>query len=245
MAACYQLVVRSFSNRRNRRLGASSSCRFDGNHSIVVDGWHHSIGINQIYFRMKRTLLWVLLGLTAVIAVVWPRFPLASAEERLRSLPLAGPDFQSVNIEPSATDLAFLGQATAVRRLITMRGGGQLVLTVIDGTRNRHAVHDPRYCFSGSGWVELSKQEIKLRSGTATQVAFGNAGKRVDAIWFFDDGRRQFDSPLEYWWRTGLRRASLGRSGDEPLLVSLQGVSGAAVDWSRVRQVLLPALGFE
>jgi hypothetical protein len=45
--------------------------------------------------------------------------------------------------------------------------------------------------------------------------------------------------------RTSARRATLGRSGNEPLLVTFRALSGPAVDWDRVRQILLPELGFQ
>ena len=92
---------------------------------------------------MKRRILWIALVLTALLALAWPHIPIASAERRLAAIPTSGPDFQSQPLELTADDRAFLGEAHAVQFLISMRGGGRLVLTVIDGSRNRHAVHDP------------------------------------------------------------------------------------------------------
>ncbi len=42
----------------------------------------------------------------------------------------------------------------------------------------------------------------------------------------------------------GDRRATPGRSGAEPVLVSLRSLPGEPVDWDRVRQIRSPALGF-
>lgn len=193
---------------------------------------------------MKRILLWTAIGLTAVVTLIWPLLPTPPATDRLAAIPSSGPDFQSQPLELSAADLAFLGKARTLQRIISMRGGGQLVLTVIDGTENRHAVHDPLYCLSGAGWKRIQTELVKVNSGEATHVSLTKDGMTAEVIWFFDDGNKQFTSPLEYWFRTSCRRATLGRSGPEPLLVSLRGISNEPVNWDRVRQILLPSLGF-
>jgi len=193
---------------------------------------------------MKRSILWIALILTGVITFVWPMIPVASAEHRLMALPSSSPDFQSRPVELSAADQTLVGAARATQNLICMRGGGQLLLTVIDGTRNRHAVHDPIYCFSGAGWKVQAKNNVKLNSGEATWVSLANQGHTSEALWFFDDGKRQFTSPMDYWSATSRRRLTLELSGDEPVLVTLRSLPDEPVNWDRLRQILLPALGF-
>jgi hypothetical protein len=193
---------------------------------------------------MKRILLWCALVLAVIITIVWPLIPMPSAEGRLGSIPKSGPDFESQPITLSADDQAFLGNARAVQYLIAIRGGGQLMLTVVDGTKNRHAVHDPSYCFSGAGWSIQTKDSVKLSSGEANWVSLVRGSQRSEALWFFDDGKHQFTSPIEYWLATSSRRVTLGKSGAEPVLVTLRRISDEPIDWNRVRQILLPALGF-
>ena len=193
---------------------------------------------------MKRAILWGALILTALITLVWPWLPMPSAANRLAAIPTASADFHSTPLEFSAADSAFLGKAQAVQHLVEMRGGGHLVLTVIDGTNNRHAVHDPSYCFAGAGWKIQAQNSVKVPSGEATWVSLAKDASTAQALWFFDDGSHQFASPFEYWLATSARRATLGRSGAEPVLVSLRSLPGEPVNWDRVRQILLPALGF-
>lgn len=193
---------------------------------------------------MKRILLWSALIIAIVITIVWPMIPMPNAEARLAAIPKSGPEFEAHPVELSAADLNFLGKARAVQYMIALRSGAQLMLTVIDGSKNRHAVHDPSYCFSGAGWSISKKDTIKLGSGEANWVSLVNGEQRNEALWFFDDGTHQFTSPLEYWLATSSRRVTLGRSGAEPVLVTLRGISDKPIDWNRVRQILLPALGF-
>lgn len=193
---------------------------------------------------MKRRLLWCALIFTVLITLVWPMIPVSSAENRLINIPKANADFQSCPLDFAPSDQAFLGEAQAIQRLVTVRGAGRLVLTVIDGTRNRHAVHDPRYCFAGAGWNVQSKRTMKVPTGEATWVALARNDQKSEALWFFDDGTHQFTSPVEYWLATSMRRATLGRSGIEPVLVTLRSLPDEPVNWDRVRQILLPSLGF-
>lgn len=193
---------------------------------------------------MKRTILGSAFILALILTFVWPMIPVASASRRLASLPTSCPDFQARPLELTPGDRAFLGKAQAVQLLIDMRGGGRLVLTVVDGSNNRHAVHDPAYCFAGGGWKIQTQHSVKTPSGDAILVALAKDEQKSEALWFFDDGQHQFTSPLEYWLKTSVRRASLGCSGSEPVLVTLRCMPGTQVNWDRVRQILLPALGF-
>lgn len=193
---------------------------------------------------MKRRVLWCALILSLIITLVWPLVPIPSATARLAAIPTTSLDFLSQPIGLSPSDIAFLGQAQSVQYLITMRDGTRLVLSVIDGTHNRHAVHDPSYCFAGAGWVVESRKPLTVPSGTATWVSMAREHQKSEALWFFDDGKHQFTSSIEYWLAASMRRASLGLSGAEPVLVTLRSLPDEPVQWDRVRQILLPALGF-
>jgi hypothetical protein len=192
----------------------------------------------------KRIALGMLCGLTALIALIWPVLPMAGQQGRLAAIPLDGPDFSSDPLELTAEDRKFLAGAGAIQRILRPRQGTAIMLTVIDGSGNRHAVHDPSYCLAGGGWVIRSEKQMTTSSGVANWVSMEKGGEIMESLWFFDDGGRQFTSPLSYWWLSGLRRATRGLSGPEPLLVMLRVPPGQEADWQRIRQVVLPSLGF-
>ncbi len=194
--------------------------------------------------KKKRVLIWWFCGLAAIIALIWPALPLAEGPDRLTGLPLSGPGFQSRRIDLTEADRRFLGGARGVQHLIQLNDGGRIMLTVIDGSGNRHAVHDPTYCLSGGGWKVARLHPVVLHSGEANWMNLTKDDKSMEALWFFDDGEGQFTSALSYLVKTSARRATLGRSGPEPLLVTLRGLPGETPDWKRVRRILLPALGF-
>ena len=192
----------------------------------------------------KRVFLGLLCGMTGVIALLWPTLPMLHGPDRLAEIPLQGPDFHSDPLELATADKEFLAGASAVQRIVRPRRGSPIMLSVIDGSGNRHAVHDPSYCLVGGGWVIRSQKEMAMPSGVANWISMEKNGATMEALWFFDDGKEQFTSPLKYWWRASLRRATRGRSGQEPLLVMLRVPPGEQADWQRIRQVVLPSLGF-
>ena len=110
---------------------------------------------------MKRRVLWCALILAALVTLVWPLLPLPAPPNRFAAITTPSLDFQACPLDLSAHDQAFLGKAQAVQYLISLRGGGRVVLTAIDGTHNRHAVHDPSYCFAGACWWPASIQRAR------------------------------------------------------------------------------------
>jgi hypothetical protein len=192
----------------------------------------------------KRITLFSLCAIALLVALVWPTLPVASEAERLANLPNSGPGFDSEHVPLSAADIKFLNGARADIRQIRLHTGGSLILTVIDGSENRHAVHDPSYCLAGGGWRITDKKRMTTQSGEATWMKMTKDDSTTEAIWFFDDKESQFTSPFTYWARTSARRISLGRSGAEPLLVTLRALPGAPMDWNQIHKTLLPALGF-
>lgn len=194
--------------------------------------------------RPSRVFWGILCFVTASCALVWPILPMVSGSDRLASLPMKSRFFQSQDWELTPAETEFLGGASAVQRVIVPLHGPTMILSVIDGSGNRHAVHDPRYCLAGGGWIIRSEQRMAMSSGEAHWISMEKDGESMEALWFFDDGERQFTSPIRYWWSASLRRATRGLSGSEPLLVMLRVAPDQPADWTQIRQEILPALGF-
>jgi hypothetical protein len=195
--------------------------------------------------KPKRIVLLLLCALAVLVALIWPSLPLASETNRLATLAGSGSGFDSVPLSLTSADIKFLNGAKADIRHVKLHSGGSLVLTVIDGSENRHAVHDPSYCLAGGGWQITEKKRISMRSGEATWMKLVKGEATSEAIWFFDDEKSQFTSPLAYWARTSARRMTLGRSGSEPRLITLRALPGEAMNWDEVREQVLPAMGFK
>lgn len=189
----------------------------------------------------RRTALWVAIGLAVVSGMLWAVYPLPDAAERLNLVPKTGASFASEDIALTPTELQVLGRVNLLHRKYQL-GSTEFYATVIDGTKDRHAVHDPRYCFQGAGWNVVSERKLSLQGGEAHLVHAINGKYEVQALFWFSDGAQRYTSLLRYWWQTTLRRMSLGRSGAEPVLVVLQSFGQQQPEWSALAPTVIASL---
>lgn len=175
------------------------------------------------------------LALAVAVTLTWELVPLPDASQRLQTLSRAGLGFASVDVPLSRVEAGIYRGATVVKRLYRMRPDSA-VIVVIDGSRNRHAVHDPAYCFRGGGWRVRAKHTLPLPGGVAVRVELERGRERTEAVYWFTDGVSRHTSALRYWWQASLRRLTFGQCGAEPVLVVIQPASSqtGSVDWDRM-----------
>jgi hypothetical protein len=183
--------------------------------------------------KISGNTLWGALGITLLLAAGWTWWPVADAGDRLARLTLRGLLHDSRDLELTPEEREVFGAARVIKRLVRVRRVA-LVATVIDGTRDRHAVHDPLFCFRGAGWGVAEQSTVTLERGEARRVALRNGTQRAEALYWYSDGRYAHASALRYWWQSAWRRLTLGRGGAEPVLVILAVVGGSPPDWSAV-----------
>lgn len=186
---------------------------------------------------VAKKLLWIGLGLAVVLSVLWSSIPLPDAGKRLSTLPIRGLGFASQEIPLTATEKSIYGEATAVKRVYQF-GHRRFILVAIDGTRNRHAVHDPLYCFRGAGWLPASEERFPISGGEACRVRLHRDREEAEALFWFTDGRTRHGSAMRYWWQTTLRRLTFGKSGGEPVLMLLQPAAGEPSAWESALQAV-------
>lgn len=170
---------------------------------------------------MNRTLLWMILGLAIVLGALWQFYPLPDAKARMDNLPLLGNGYVGEVIPMEEWETKFFKKVGVLKRAYKVREQS-IFLTALDGTRDRHAVHDPLYCFRGAGWEVASQNAIPIPGGTAVLVKLTKDKEQEEALYWFSDGETHYDSPYQYWWQTSLRRLTLGKSGPEPILITVQ-----------------------
>ena len=183
--------------------------------------------------KLKAGLLWGAMGLAVALGLLWQLYPLADASDRLDALPSRGLMMAAEDVPLTEAEQRIYAEAQVLKRLVQVRGQ-RVILTIIDGTHNRHAVHDPLFCFRGAGWDVIATTPFPVEWGEAQRVDLRKRGEPAEAIFWFTDGDRAFDTSLTYWWRTTLRRLSLGASGAEPVLVVLSPVDDRPINWERL-----------
>jgi Protein of unknown function (DUF3485) len=191
--------------------------------------------------RRRSATLWATAAVAILGSVLWDLYPLPPATKRLDDIPKRGPGFFSRKVPLTPAERAVLGPVGIVHREYRWHDH-DFYLSVIDGTRNRHAVHDPSYCFRGAGWNILSRKEIHLPGGKATWFRITRSGREAEAVFWFSDGLVRYPSVFTYWWETALRRLTLGHSGPEPVLVVLQAYGREPPDWGPLLRQLIPDL---
>lgn len=170
------------------------------------------------------------LSLVIVIGIIWQFFPLTNAQARLDKIPLSGPDFSGENIPVTPQELEYLPHVNIIKRLYTV-GDEKYFIYVLDGTANRHAVHDPTYCFAGGGWTVINTQDIPFQNGSASIYTLQKGDQTRRVLLWFTNGKTVFASPWRYWWETTLRRLTLGSYGQEPVLVVVQPLTPGEKNW--------------
>ena len=189
----------------------------------------------------RRLALWIAVAVAGLSGVLWAIYPLPDAAERLAAIPRSGADFTSQDVALTPVELQVLGRVNVVHRFYRL-GATQFYATVIDGTKDCHAVHDPRYCFQGAGWKVLSERKLPLKGGEGHLVHAVNGQHEVQALFWFSDGAGRYTSLMRYWGQTTLRRMTLGRSGAEPVLVVLQSFGNPQPDWSVLAPTAIESL---
>lgn len=182
---------------------------------------------------MKPLHTSILLGVILICAgfgLYLRNVDLGNASVRLSSIKTEGPGYSSRPLDLSPFEKEILGEAEVLKRLYVWRGQ-RFVITVIDGSKNRHAIHDPRYCFRGAGWEIRDEREVPFGGGEARRLTLEKDSVSCQALFFYSTGDSIFSSPLQYWFKATLRRWTRGQSSAEPVLVMFQSLDpGGSID---------------
>lgn len=191
--------------------------------------------------RRARRWLTIGVGVTAGLLVLFQFIPLPDGSARIAAFPIRGAVFASRELPLEPAERAIMGEARLVKRLC-QTSGQRFIVSIIDGTRNRHAVHDPAYCLRGGGWSISGQEPLAVPGGQAMKLSLTKAGQHAEALFWFSDGRTRHASPARQWLQSALRRVSFGKSGPAPLLVLVFPAEGVTPDWSRLWEEI-PELG--
>ena len=184
-----------------------------------------------------RKALWLAIVFSVGCGIAWSFYPLAGAAERLHAVPIHCASFSGEDVPLTERELKVLGRVDVLHRRYT-NDARSLYVTVIDGSRDRHAVHDPRYCFRGAGWKVLEEKQRPIQGGHATWISAVNDERRAEAVFWFADGERRHSSMPRYLLDTTLRRVSLGKLGGKSVLVVLQSFDPTPLEWSEVESLV-------
>ncbi|ABB24251.1 exosortase-associated EpsI family protein [Pelodictyon luteolum] len=180
--------------------------------------------------RHNNTMLWALLAMAVLFGTAAEWHTPGVSTDRLAALRKNGSLFASRPLPFSPEETAFYGTVRVLKRFYQCWNGA-FILIAIDGSANRHAVHDPLYCIKGAGWEITESRRLVVDGGTATLLSLTRKGQQREAVFWFSDGSSRHSSVLRYWLQTTLRRLTFGASGKEPVLLILQSIEHDRPDW--------------
>lgn len=170
--------------------------------------------------RNQRSLT-ILLLIAVICAFLWDVLPLHDAQARILALPKDGLGFSSQKMELNETEKVVYGEAQVLKS-VYQTAWGNFLLILVDGSRNRHAIHDPTYCFTGAGWKVVDRRTVAVPSGKIGVLTLQKGPENRMAAYWFSDGKTRHNSALQCWWQTAKRRLTFGTISEEPILAVLQ-----------------------
>lgn len=178
----------------------------------------------------SQRLLWIGLGAAVLFGAIWQFYPLSDAQGRFARLPMNGATFRGFTVPPSDFEKGFFKDVNLLKRIYVV-DGQKAFLNVLDGTHNRHAVHDPYYCFRGGGWQLIEEENFPMPGGTAKLIRMRKGREYKEAMVWFSDGKTRHTSAFWYFLQATLRRLTLGYSGEEPILIVLRPMDTDLFNW--------------
>ena len=169
-----------------------------------------------------------------VFGAFWDRFLAKDLKPRMNQLPKSGLGYIGLDLPMVPSEDSVYKRAHVLKRGYQYGLYNRFVLIVVDGSQNRHAVHDPLYCFRGAGWDIVINQTIPIEGGEARFLRLLKNGKERETLYWFSDGQTRHVSVGRYWFQTTLRRLTLGFSGQEPVMVILQPFGENPFYWQKI-----------
>jgi hypothetical protein len=179
----------------------------------------------------SRRILLYGVAITALIMAAASFIPLTDASARLNAFPLKGARYASREIPLDPAEIPVIGPARCIKRLC-QTPTQRVLISIIDGTRNRHAMHDPEYCFRGSGWLSTERHSFAIPGGTACRLELKKDSLASEALFWFSNGQSRHSSPAKVWLQSAARRLSFGLGGPAPVLILISpAIPGTPINW--------------
>lgn len=183
--------------------------------------------------NLLRKFLWGALLIAVLGSVILGLLPRTRPASRLAQLPTRGLGFAGRDLPLSEAEATVFQRAAVVKRLYQV-GDSRFVLLAVDGEGDRHAIHDPLYCFRGAGWTVTSETATTIPGGQSKIVRLTKGPQTAEALYWITDGEHRHASALKAWWQSATARLSAHPARHTPVLVLLQPVTGSSVDWQEL-----------
>lgn len=186
--------------------------------------------------KLPRTpLLWIALLLLTTVLIYWSVTLPPSARDRIDAIPTEGLSYKLEPLPWSEYERKTLKNAVGSKWKCRI-GNEEVVLLVVDGAQNIHAIHDPAFCLRGAGFELASEADVPLPGGKAKQLELQNGDQRREVVYWFSNTRERYHSLLQFRLDTTFSR--IYSNIDPPLMVLLYGEHRSPEQWAAIVDIL-------
>jgi len=164
---------------------------------------------------------------------LWEFIPLEDASERMNTLPLSGNGFHGKDLPLEPWEKETFKSIGIMKRQYQL-AGSTIFVSILDGTNDHHAVHDPQLCFTGDGWNILERENVAVANGSAVIIKMRKGLFYREAVLWFSNGKSRHASIFKFYLQTALRRLTFGWSGGEPIRIIIQPASSSKTNWAEI-----------
>ncbi len=180
-----------------------------------------------------RKLLWGALVIAVILSTLYEMYDPGVGRSQVDNLPKSGFGYTSRDVPLTSAELSLYSDARVIKRWYQF-GHYSFIIILVDGREDRHAVHDPLYCFNGAGWRILEKTAIDIDGGWAHKLKMSKNDEHREAIYWFSDGSSRHASITRFWFQATLNRLTLGFSGPIPFMIILQPFGDSQPNWQKI-----------
>jgi len=186
---------------------------------------------------MSRTngqfLQWLIILFVVLATFAFKIHATQQQHSSLHDVPVSGYGFDGRALEFSDAELAFLGKAEAIKHEYS-QADYRLVVVVVDGSNNRHAVHDPIFCLRGAGYETTSNTEFPIINGHGQLISLANGSARQKVAFWFSNGEQRYTAFSRYLAESAINRLTFGAIGSQPKMITVYSTGGRIPNWSSI-----------
>ncbi len=182
---------------------------------------------------LTRKILWAALILSIILSILYEKYTPPSGRSAIDTLQKSGFGYNSRDILLTPSEISIYSDARVLKRWYNF-SFHNFILIVVDAGNNRHAVHDPLYCFNGAGWQIHLKKKIKIDGSWAHFLKMSKDGIHREVLYWFSDGYSRHASVVRFWFQATMNRLTFGFSNKVPFMVILQPFKDNQPDWQKI-----------
>lgn len=178
-----------------------------------------------------KFLQWVIVLFVIAATFAFKVNATSQQHSALDDIPVSGYGYDGRALEFSQAERVFLGNAEAIKHEYS-QASYRLIVVVVDGSNNRHAVHDPIFCLRGAGYETTGQAAFPIINGHGQLVSLAKGPTKQEVAYWFTNGEQRYTSFSRYLAESALNRLTLGKLGQQPKMVTVYSVGERIPNWS-------------